>query len=66
MEPDPLAARAGDRAACGHARCDNGQIRPGQREEVRVRGRKIRPLLRRRKERVFSGRRRRPLLGLQA
>ena len=32
----------------------------------RVRGREIRPLLRRRKERVFSGRRRRPLLGLQA
>ena len=38
MEPDPLAARAGDRAACGHACRDNGQIRPGQREEVREDG----------------------------
>ena len=27
-------------AACGHACRNNGQIRPGQREEVRVRGRK--------------------------
>ena len=63
---DQLAVPADHRPAGHHHRGDLRQVRPGPGDERREARGQVRPVLRRRRERLLPGGRRGPVLGLQA